>query len=1145
MKTLYTTLLAIICLNVLHGQTPEQEIILETHSTATPLVKQMDINADGNLEFIYVRANNLQVCQNTGDSSWAAMYIINENKENSIANFEHGDINNDGFEDIVFTSGVLPKKIHILINPTDNSANWEEIELTDLARTIIGVFDMNSDGWNDIVYENTTTTIKYYQNNAGTFTDMFVLYDPVYNLTLYEHADIDVDGDNDFIVHFNFLGTVFFKNNGDGTTTNSTITTDSYQYQIKLTDIDEDGYDDLFLRYGTSCKVAIFKPLVGNFNLPYFINYYTANDYDFGDIDNDGDEDLLLTKFTDDFFSNIYWAELLPEATFAPESMLFDSIMIKDSPMFYANYDDDAYIDVIGFINGNTHVFINHAGDSLSSDPINPDLSYLRIDLIRMVDINNDGADEIVVANHDATIAWINYNQTIDTIASSRRFGKITGSPYPKQLEAADCTNDGFPEVVVSYQGEDEEEQISYYFVNDGNGNFLPHVIAEIAFGEIFFTDVNEDGKIDFLGKEIDYPNTLKYYANTGDTANLFVFIADLASGNTYDYTMTDADNDGDMDFLIADLFSSYIKWIENINPGAYGPVLNFYDHYCSSIYNVYSADAEGDGDVDLYYTCSTEIAYFAENVGGSFVNNLVGSFEYGYLFGPGYNDQQDLNGDGFIDLILYEPNTDGLHIKLTEGGAIPTEIQLLVTTDYGIFTDFDGNGSMDVIGANADALYIQYDVVFLKPTVTVIPPATDYIVEGAGYDSILIAATHIPEFPFIVNLEPGSMIDAGNGVGNTVYLNFAADSTALDTQIIYLNVPDDIIVEDIFINNLILGSDDPSWGIYAGTYETILPIRVVDNELGIFASDDAFNIVENMGDVDYDFHLNVIPTSPVYAVSTTPNGYVFIGGSDTTLFDAGIAATYDAAGYIYCEGDLYPEPDYVDYIVVTLISDDAFVNGFVDTIIHVTLIDNDNANIFLTNSPTSTFTEGIEDFSFSFRPLTGLLDDVQIVADPDEQLDLGSGPGVPIITMFEASETVPSLTTIVGIPTEDLINEPVHYGYVYFSVISDNTFYEGFELDDLKIRIADNNEVSILDPFENAISIYPQSGNGNFTINWPQEANVQEIIIVNTLGQQIWNEKVNGNLSSAVNLTAPQGLYQVILLGAENQFVKQYLLTK
>jgi hypothetical protein len=55
----------------------------------------------------------------------------------------------------------------------------------------------------------------------------------------------------------------------------------------------------------------------------------------------------------------------------------------------------------------------------------------------------------------------------------------------------------------------------------------------------------------------------------------------------------------------------------------------------------------------------------------------------------------------------------------------------------------------------------------------------------------------------------------------------------------------------------------------------------------------------------------------------------------------------------------------------------------------------------------------------------------------------------------------------------------------------------------------------------------------------------VQQILIVNALGQQVYNEKVNGNLSIAVNLSAPQGLYQVILSGSEYQFVKQYLLTK
>jgi hypothetical protein len=1146
MKSLYTSLLAIICLNVLNGQTPEQEIILETHSVFAPAIKQMDINADGNMEFIYLRSSKIQVCENTGDSAWQKIYIINEFSSDIITDFAFGDVNDDGFDDIIYSPYSGIKKIRVLINPTDNSSNWEEIILTEEARTVIGVFDINTDGWNDIIYEDVTTHINYYKNNSGEFTESVLIYNPTYTLTLFKTADIDLDGDIDIVGHFNSTGTLFFKNQGDGTVNTTIISSDFYEHQLAVDDFDGDGYLDVMIRYSASIKIALFDLLSGEYDTPVGLGSIYANDYDVADYDNDGDADILLTKFTDDFYSNINCLEHLTGTDFAPETLLFDSIMTKNSTMSFFPYNlDDNVVDVFAFINGNTHVFINNDGESLSASPITPDISFLRIDLIRLADLNNDGTEEIIAVNNDATIAWLHYNQLTDTITASRKFGKIEGSPYPKQIETADCNNDGYPEVVVSYQGIADYMQSSYYFMNDTEGNFTPHYIDGVAFAEIFFVDANEDGKMDLIGREIEYPNALKYYANTGDTANLFTFIANLVSGYLYDYNMDDIDNDGDQDFLIVNAFSGYIQSLENINPGAFGPVTNFLDHSCATAYNVYSDDADGDGDLDIYYTCTTDVAYFAENIGGSYVHHNLYLFDNVTGFGPGYNDQFDVNADGFTDLIACTNSTYGTRIKLTTGTPLPDASMLTATLDYAIFSDFDDNGTTDIIGANTYSLYVEYDVIFPTPSISAIFPTADYFVEAGPVDSVLVFATAIPTIAITVNLLPGAMVDAGAGVGVMVPIYFNADSTALDTQVVYLTIPDDLIVEDIFINNLIINSDDPTWGIYEGTFELSTAMLVTDNDLGIFTSINEITTIEGAPAVSYGFHLNMVTAAPVDALTTTTD-VVLLGGEDTIAIEAGIASTYTHANSIYTLSDIYPEENTLGYIIMKLISDDPFINEYEDTVIIVHVNDNDIADIFQTSSPTTKFTEGLDSFTTAFRPLTGFYNDITITAIPDMELDLGGGAGVPVTSVFPASDVVPANITRTGFPVEDYTLEGIHYGYINFVVSSDDVFYDDILMNTIQIKIDDNYDLlGIDDDVENGISIYPQSGNGNFTINWPQEADVQQILIVNALGQQVYNEKVNGNLSIAVNLSAPQGLYQVILSGSEYQFVKQYLLTK
>ncbi|HRG29729.1 MAG TPA: hypothetical protein PLJ00_17660, partial [Chitinophagales bacterium] len=272
----------------------------------------------------------------------------------------------------------------------------------------------------------------------------------------------------------------------------------------------------------------------------------------------------------------------------------------------------------------------------------------------------------------------------------------------------------------------------------------------------------------------------------------------------------------------------------------------------------------------------------------------------------------------------------------------------------------------------------------------------------------------------------------------------------------------------------------------------------------------------------------------------------VLLGGEDTISIEAGIASTYTHANSIFTLSDVYPEENTTGYIIMKLISDDPFINEYEDTVIIVHVNDNDIADIFQTGNPTTKFTEGLDAFTTAFRPLTGFYNDITITAIPDMELDLGAGAGVPVVSVFPASDIIPSDITLEGFPVEDYTFEGIHYGYINFIVSTADVFYDGILMNTIQIKIDDNYDLlSVDDVIENAISIYPQSGNGNFTINWSQDADVQEIIIVNAIGQHIWNEQINGKLSLDVNLSAPQGVYQVVLLGSTHQFLKQYLLIK
>jgi hypothetical protein len=1147
MKTFYAALLMLFISFHVYAQTDGQEIILETHPPTAPGIQQMDINADGNPEFLYIRENELLVYENDGGSEWSNNYNINKTATFKISKLINADINNDGFEDIIYLSAIAPNKITILINPTDNTDTWETVTLEPGARTLVGVFDVNNDGWKEIIYESFGLKSYYIKNDAGSLEESLLLYDAGHYISYSSTDDVDQDGDTDMIFHFNFWEIKYLRNNADGTVTLSTIGTTFYDHQLSMADIDNDSYSDVIIRNGFAFKIALYNPFTMLFIAPYDLGSYTADDYDFADMDNDGDQDLLLTKHLDDNGSNIYMVENLPDTYFGGETLLADSIEIKDSPVSFFKYNlDDEYVDLFGFINGNTHTFLNDAGTAFVDTAINPDLNFLRIDLIRMLDVNNDGNDEIIVANHDASIAWINYNQTTDTIGSVGKFGKITGSPYPKQMEVTDLNNDTYSDVVVSYQGFSEEEQISYYFMNNGTGNFTPHFIADLAFAEIFFLDVNEDGDFDLVGKEMEYPNALKYYENTGDTSDLFIYNSILCGVGMLDYSLSDVDGDGDMDFLSTKSYDTHIQFIKNINPGLFAAAVDYLDHECDfTPYNVYSDDADGDSDVDIYYTCYGGSSYFAENVDGVYTHTAIGNFEYSTDFDSEYNDEKDINNDGFVDLIFSDGIYNSTHVKLTGGEAFPDDEYITITPDYAIFTDYDQNGITDYIGTNNYSLYVVYDAVITMPEINVITPVNGYLVEGAGIDSVLIFAETTPQVDLIVPFYPGAMVDAGAGVGNPIYLSFAADETALDTQVIYITVPDDTIVEDIFTNIFKITSEDPSWGIYYNIYEADYPLPIYDNELGVFTDGITTVGYEAGAAADINFHINMIPATDV-SVSFTYGPNLVLVGDDTLLLGAGYEATLPTTSWFTFPNDFYIEPTYYEPVTITLQSDDPIFNDYTALLTTIILYDNDEAEFYVSPNPTPYYTEGVETFVISLRPLTGYEEPITVTATPDADLDLGAGAGIPVSITFEPSEGIPALGMLSGIPVDDGLVEGNENAYVDFSVSSANLDYDGLNIIHVRIKVDDINEVGIAETdTQNPVVLYPQIGNGKTLVSWDASLNVNKIVVINNLGQHILSSTIADAQQHQLKIDAPAGLYKIIVYTESTKYTMEYLLSK
>ena len=196
--------------------------------------------------------------------------------------------------------------------------------------------DYDGDGWTDIFVANDLTPDFLYRNNGdGTFTDQALLAGVAYGEDGVARAGMGVDfGDYDrngtpdiYVTNFSLEPNSLHRNNGNGTFTESTFgagvgnpTLLFLGFGTAFKDFDHDGWLDLFAANGHVIdNISLFDPSITYAQT----NQLFRNDGDgrftdvsdragapfqvervhrgaaFGDVDNDGDIDILVTTVND------------------------------------------------------------------------------------------------------------------------------------------------------------------------------------------------------------------------------------------------------------------------------------------------------------------------------------------------------------------------------------------------------------------------------------------------------------------------------------------------------------------------------------------------------------------------------------------------------------------------------------------------------------------------------------------------------------------------------------------------------------------------------------------------------------------------------------------------------------------------------
>lgn len=612
------------------------------------------------------KKNNVDSLFVLADNAAIGVNFVNkvENSENfNIFNYRNfyngggvgiGDINNDGLQDVIFTSNMGENKLYLNKGKSEKSAfNFEDISskagISQKGKWNTGVVmvDINNDGWLDIYicnagiekWKNGTGNALFINNKNLTFTEQAAAYglDDKGYTTHAAFLDYDLDGDLDcYILNNSFIpvNTLNYDNN-------RTLRAENWPVKDFLK-----GGGDKFLRNDNgkfvdiSEQAGVYGSLIG-FGLGVTV----------GDVNNDNYPDIYISN---DFFERDY---------------------------LYINQKNGTFTEEL-------EKRINHTSlASMGAD---------------MGDINNDGHQEIFVTDMlplseyrlKTTSSFDNnyiyklkydkgfYNQyqqnslqlnnSDGTFSEIANYSNVAASDWSWGALLFDADNDSRTDIYVC--------------------NGIYHDVIDQDFIDFFANDVNQQMVIS--GQKEKFENILKhmpsnpipnaFFHNTGQLK----FVEEGASFGFSDPSFSngaayaDLDNDGDLDLVV-----------NNVNQQAF-----IYENKSEKLKHNY-LKIQLQGDVANINAVGSKIMLYAgSQVLVRQINTSKGfqsSTEYAQLFGLGAIQKID-------SVKIYWPNNHftllkqvginkNLKIKFSESKQIPIESEKGKTPNFATLVDMPG----------------------------------------------------------------------------------------------------------------------------------------------------------------------------------------------------------------------------------------------------------------------------------------------------------------------------------------------------------------------------------------------------------------------------------------------------------------------
>jgi len=532
------------------------------------------------------------------------------------------------------------------------------VPLQDLA-----VGDIDGDGTTDIVYAagnpaGTSDRIGAILNRSAAFLDVIdqsaLRIDQSVCVTL---LDADNDGDLDAAsCQFGNGQIVLHVNAGDGENwANVAIATPGgAPARAIANDVDLDGDQDLVVI--TTAKLVWLENRLNEVS-PSWLTHDVDSDLPgglgltMGDIDGDGQEEIVAGSVNPPLLA--FWDRPIVVTNAWTQTDVQGSYAVADIDLRDADQDGDLDLLVTRWNpNGDLRYWQNDGSAAFSEQDLGGDYQTPRATVA--ADLNLDGDLDFAIAGGDSDVIDVIENLTI---RSSVRFqdaeGEFRGPVRPIAFGLTDLDGDGDLDI-VSY---DDDERLRYRDNINDPGTLLTSVTLSDpqAFA---LADIDNDGDVDVV---IGVEGGLDWLENNGFGNPFGRNTVDSTSDDIQDVLVVDLNHDGDLDIVGFDDDTQDLYWWRNSGDGANfsrrtirSSVTDYRD--------IASGDVDEDGQAEVILAADFTVKALSRIADTAFSEELIGNRDAKRVLVEDFDLDGDLDVAGNVgqQVYLWRNDTDG-----------------------------------------------------------------------------------------------------------------------------------------------------------------------------------------------------------------------------------------------------------------------------------------------------------------------------------------------------------------------------------------------------------------------------------------------------------------------------------------------------